>query len=633
MVRRTARIALILAVAVSLVAAPGALAQGSAYRASPPTAGALYRDGQTGRYLLGGTWLYRADPTDIGLAGLWYRGSAVAGWSPVTVPEAFNAGDLSAASMAGSIGWYRRDFTVPKSAFAASTAAAQRHIIVRFESVNYRATVWLNGVLIGRHTGAYVPFELDLTSLRKGTNRLVVRVDSRLGQGDLPPGPRGGWWNYGGILREVYLRTVDEADIGRVQVRTLLHCPRCAATIQVLASVRNLDAQRASVTLRGRYGSLGLSFGSATIAPGATWTTTATVVLHHPKLWSIDHPTLYRATLTLSDAHGARLGGYITRSGVRTIAVGAGGRLMLNGRTLHVRGVNLHEQDVGLGAALDGAHLRRLMGWVRALGAHMIRAHYPLDPELEEMADADGVLVWSEIPVYQTNTAYLSRPAWLAQAHRVLTENILANDNHPSVAVWSIGNELETPAPAAEGAYIAGAAALASRLDPTRPVGMAVSDWPGVACQAAYAPLDVIGVNEYFGWYDAGGGTTDDRDGLAAFLDGVHACYPTKATLITEFGFEANRTGPFEERGTYAFQANAAAFHLGVFASERWLSGALYFVLQDFAVTPGWSGGNPYPDPPFLHKGLLDLAGAPKPAFAVVSGIFHATTQIAPPQP
>ena len=79
---------------------------------------------------------------------------------------------------------------------------------MRFESVNYRATVWLNGRLIGTHAGAYLPFELDLSNLRPGVNRLIVRVDDRRSPSDLPPGPGGGWWNYGGILREVYLRAV-----------------------------------------------------------------------------------------------------------------------------------------------------------------------------------------------------------------------------------------------------------------------------------------------------------------------------------------------------------------------------------------------------------------------------------------
>ena len=213
-----------------------------AYTTQPPTKGALYDDGQTGRYLLGGRWLYRGDPADIGVAGGWWRDTAqTAGWSPVRVPNAYNARDLSATSMAGSVGWYRRDFTLPTGAFAAYVPDGERRWIVRFESVNYRATVWLNGRRLGGHTGAYLPFELDLTGLNAGVNRLVVRVDDRHGPGDLPPDPGGGWWNFGGILREVYLRAVQADDISQVQVRPLLACPVCAAVITERALLAEPD--------------------------------------------------------------------------------------------------------------------------------------------------------------------------------------------------------------------------------------------------------------------------------------------------------------------------------------------------------------------------------------------------------
>jgi beta-glucuronidase len=623
-----------LVLGLALVASGVAYAQAQApvpYVAQPPTKGALYRDGQTDRYLLGGTWLYRADPGDIGNAQGWWRNvAATAGWSPVSVPNAYNAGDFSAASMAGSVGWYRRDLTLPSGAFARYVPVADRSWIVRFESVNYRATVWLNGRQIGSHTGAYLPFEFDLTGVHAGVNRLIVRVDDRRTASDLPPGPGGGWWNDGGLLREVYLRSVQRADLAQAVLRPLLPCPTCAATVQEQVLVRNVTGAPQTVMLRGSYGAARLSFGERTIAPHATWAAQADVRIAHPRLWSPTSPFLYRASLTLSDAKGRSLGGYVSYSGIRSITVTAGGRLELNGRLLDLRGVDIHEQSLQTGAALDPAQLSRLVAWTRELGATVIRAHYPLNPEIEELADRDGLLIWSEIPVYQVQSQYLSQPGWLAQAHAVLRENILANENHPSVLLWSIGNELPTPPTSAEAGYIAGAAALARKLDPTRPVGMAITDWPGVACQSAYAPLDVIGFNDYFGWYSAGGGTTDDRDALGPFVDSLRACYPTKALFVTEFGFEANRDGPVEERGTYAFQSNSAAYHLDVFAARPWLSGAMYFALEDFAVSPGWDGGDPFPDPPFNQKGLIDLAGNFKPAFAVVQGIYKATVQIAP---
>jgi beta-glucuronidase len=292
--------------------------------------------------------------------------------------------------------------------------------------------------------------------------------------------------------------------------------------------------------------------------------------------------------------------------------------------------VDLHEQNIETGAALIPGQLDRLMGWVRELGATVIRIHYPFNPQIEEIADRDGILIWSEIPAWGVKTPYLSQPAWLARAHALLRASILTNQNHPSVLLWSIGNEFQTPPPRAEAAYIAGAVALAHRLDPTRPVGMAINDWPGIPCQSAYSPLDVLGFNEYFGWFDEGGGATDDRSALSPFLDSLRACYPKKAILVTEFGFEANRNGPVEERGTYQFQSDAAAYHLRVFASKPWLSGAIYWILQDFAAWPGWTGADPWPNPSFVQKGLFDLYGNPKPAFSVVSAIYRSTVQVGP---
>ena len=623
--------ALIAALVLMLASGSAARAQGPTYAAQPPTKGALYRDGQSGRYLLGGTWLSRPDPSNVGIAQGWWRNlAATDGWSPVTVPNAYNAGDLSSASMTGSIGWYRKDFTLPAGAFARYVPSSARHWIIRFESVNYRVTVWLNGRKIGSHAGAYLPFEFDLSGLHGGVNRLIMRIDDHRSPSDLPPGPSGGWWNYGGLLREIYLRAVAGVDLQQVQVRPLLPCPTCAATIAEEALVRNVTSKSQKVTLGGRYGSSRLNFGTDTIAPHRTWSALAEVRIAHPRLWAPGSPYLYRATLTVSDGKGRTLGGYTTYSGVRSITVTSGGRLELNGRLLNLRGVALHEQDVQSGAALDPAQLTRLMGWVRQLGATVIRAHYPLNPEIEEVADRDGILLWSEIPVYQVASQQLAQPSVLASAYSLLKQNILTNQNHPSVMLWSIGNELPTPAGGPEARYIAGAAALAHQLDPTRPVGMAVSDWPGVACQSAYAPLDAIGLNDYFGWFDAGGGTTDDRDALSPFLDSFRACYPSKAVFVTEFGFEASQDGPVEVRGTYEFQSNSAAYHLGVFASKPWLSGAMYFALQNFATSPGFTGGNPYPDPPWNQKGLVDENGNLKPAFSVVQSIFQATQQIAP---
>src|SRR5437764_12993464 len=230
-----------------------ARAQLPTYAAAPPTPGSPQADGQTGCHLLGGEWLYRADPSDSGLARRWWAGSSTLGWAPVTVPNAYNAGDFSSPSMTGSVGWYRRDFTLPAGAFARTVPSSQQHWIVRFESVNYRASVWLNGRLLGSHTDAYVPFEFDLKGLRPGVNRLVVRVDDRRTPADLPPGPGGGWWNFGGLLRAVYLRAVSGVDISQADIVPHGPSPGCPATIEAHAPARNPPLRPQDVTLRGQY--------------------------------------------------------------------------------------------------------------------------------------------------------------------------------------------------------------------------------------------------------------------------------------------------------------------------------------------------------------------------------------------
>jgi beta-glucuronidase len=268
---------------------------------------------------------------------------------------------------------------------------------------------------------------------------------------------------------------------------------------------------------------------------------------------------------------------------------------------------------------------------VREVGATMIRGHYPYHPYTQERADELGIMQWSEVPVYSVKTQYLKRTLVRQLAARELESNIETNGNHPSVIVWSIGNELSARPGPVQGDYIQRAAAAAKRLDPTRPVGYAVAGYRSVGCQARYAPLDIIGINEYFGWYPGPGGQIADRSLLSEYLDSVRACYPNKAIVVSEFGAEANREGPVEEKGTFAFQQDFVNFHLGVYATKPWLSGAIYWALQEFRVRPHWDGNNPRPNPPIHEKGLVTFDGVRKPAFFDAQRLYRATPQIGAP--
>jgi beta-glucuronidase len=628
---RMHRSRILIAAAFAALAAAAALAgPAAAQSAFVPKAKALYKDGPSGRYLLDGQWLFRLDNAKVGLTQGFQKQTSTAGWSPVSVPNAWNATDESEQSFMGSVGWYRKDFKLP-------SAAKRLDWVVRFESVNYRSKVWLNGKPLGTNRGAYLPFEFRLPSgylKRGGTNRLVIRIDNKRTGRDFPPAglsttgsPLGGWWNYGGILREVYLRKVDRVDMTTVQVRPILPCATCAATVQFRVTARNSASSGTRVHLTGRYGTRRVDLGSASIGPGKFATFSRTIRIAHPKLWAPGSPNLYNARITASGA-GRTLQRWFTYSGIRSIKV-VGGHLMLNGRPLNFRGVGLHEDDKQRGFAIDNAIRDRELREVKELGATLIRSHYPLHPYTQEQADKLGIMLWSEIPVYAVKTQYLKERLVRRLAANELRDNILANQNHPAVIVWSVGNELSARPGPVQAAYLKRAADTAHTLDPTRPVGYAVAGYPAAGCQSAYAPLDVIGINEYFGWYPGPNGQIADRSTLTDYLDAVRQCYGDKAVVITETGAEANRDGPVEERGTYQYQQDFANFHFGVYATKPWLSGAIWWGLEEFRVRPGWQGGNPRPHPPIHEKGLLTFDGQQKkPAWFDVNRIFTTTKQL-----
>jgi beta-glucuronidase len=212
-----------------------------------------------------------------------------------------------------------------------------------------------------------------------------------------------------------------------------------------------------------------------------------------------------------------------------------------------------------------------------------------------------------------------------------LAATIRRDQNHPSVIAWSIGNELPGRPGWGQAAYIREAVALAHRLDPTRPVALAIAGSPSKNYIRAYAPLDVLGMNDYFGWFAGDTGELVNPAALGPYLDRLHAQYPSKALFVTEFGAEGDRPGPLDEKGTYDFQADFTSSHLATFAQRRWLSGAIAWILQDFKVRPGWSGGNPVPDPPWVHKGLIDQNGNVKPVYAVTKQAYERTKPLVKP--
>jgi beta-glucuronidase len=603
-------VALICAAAVPSTAA----AQGAV---STPSTRVLYQDGHGGRFLIDGTWYFRLDPEDQGLALGLARQESLEGWNPVEVPNAWNATDLSDASQRGTVGWYRKDFRLPRAARASRW-------ILRFESVNYRATVFLNGLEIGRHEGAYVPFELPAARIRRGVNRLVVRVDNRRTDTDMPPAtdqddgsPGGGWWNYGGLLREVYLRRFVGVDIAHLGSRTILRCRRCNATVVLRARVHN-PGRRRRVRLRGRIGRTPARFPAVTLPARATREVSARVVIRDPRLWEPDDPALYTVRVGVG-----RSPTYSTHIGIRSIGVRRG-RLLLNGRKLTLRGASIHEDHPEVGAALSPGHRALNFSLLADLGANITRAHYPVHPEFLEMADRAGVLFWDQIPFYRYRNAQINLKSVRDKGLAAMRAMIERDQNHPSVLAWSMANELSRrDVGLGHNRYVADQVRLIRSLDPSRLTAIDFEGYPNDPPPRIYHRVEAIGLNSYFGWYLGPGGQIADRELLSSYLDAFHDDFARQALFITEFGAEANRPGPIDEKGTFEFQRDFMQFHLNTYDRKSYVNGAIAWILRDFRVRPGWDGGNPKPEPPVNQKGLVDEFGRRKPAFEEVQRLYR----------
>ena len=629
----TALAAALLALAVT---AALALAQGGPDAPPPaelpadrPSAETLYEDGHGGRFLVGGQWYFRADTSDVGEAFGLPSNPALDGWTPVAVPNAWNATDSSVESQRGTVGWYRKDFLLPSK-------KRKYDWKLRFESVNYRAKVWLNGVLLGEHEGAYVPFEFPASALnRRGPNMLVIRVDNRRTNLDIPRGrahtdgrPGGGWWNYGGLLREVYLRRFEAVDLETVRVRTNLSPSRKAAKLKIRVGLHNPTRRRRVVKLEVTVDGEKRRSKPVSVGSRVRRFKTSLVKIKKPRLWQVQAPELYPIRIRVLDGK-RKLSGYSLKVGIRDLEVGVNGRLRVNGRVVKLYGASLHEDQVERGAALLPSDRERDMRILRELGATITRAHYPLHPHYLELADRMGLVIYDQVPVWAIPHKGFALPGVMQKSLTQLEAMIRRDWNHPSVFVWSIGNELSDEMSRDQEQYIRRAARLAKRLDPTRLRTLDILGYPLAPPADVYDVLDGLGVNNYFGRYPGPNGQVENRELLRPFLDQLHSYYPDMALFVTEFGAEANRSGRANRKGTYAFQKDLLGYHVKAYQSRPFINGALTWILRDFKVHPHWEGGNPRPEPPWNQKGLVDVRSKRKPAFRTVRKLYKAVRVVA----
>lgn len=605
-------------------------------RVEAPGGKPLIREGQTDRKLLGGTWYFRQDDAFVGEQERWFDQDDLTGWSEVRVPHNWNAKDTT--ENRPNVGWYRKEFTLPRS-----PKKARHFWKVRFEGANYRTKVWLNGEELAFFTG-YFPFEVLLKNLRKGRNTLVAEVSSLRSNTDLThwrPAAfngfgTGGWWNFGGILREVYVRRVDTVDVEHVTALPRLKRVGGPARVELRTTLRNFTKKDRDVSLIISISGERFKIEPETVPALTRREVSETFIIKRPRLWAPRSPELYNASVT-AVTNRERRGTYRLSFGVRKIETMPGGIIELNGRRLNLRGASVHEDDAQEGGALSQRTRTQLINRLKNLGATITRSHYPLHPAFIEALDRAGIMYWVDAPVYQVPTYNWDKSGVRKLALRAAELTVRNNINHPSIFTWALANEPSEAGPnlgvygPSLVSYIREASTAVRELDDTRLVGLDRQSRVGEPLITdAHQYLDVLGVNEYFGWYRSVAENLPDLPSttsadLSGYLDALHAANPDLPLVITEFGAEAARSGPVEQKGTYEFQRKFAADHLAIHASKPFVNGSIYWALRDFRVHQTWLGGAPaeYATPPWHNKSLLEENNHRKPAFLSVARVFR----------
>jgi beta-glucuronidase len=511
----------------------------------------------------------------------------------LNVPGDWNTQRESLLFYEGTV-WYKRSFDYAKS--------ENSRVFLHFGACNYLAVVYLNGEEVGRHEGGFTPFDFEITDrVRPRGNFLVVRVNNVRAK-DQVPTVNTDWWNYGGITRPVTLVEVPATFIQDYSIQL-----EKGSTHQIRGWVR-LNGPHVSQRVTIKIPEAGIAKVFQTDTGGhAEFSFPADL-----KLWSPDNPKLYGVDINSESDH------VTDQIGFRSIEV-RGRDILLNGKPVFLRGISIHEESPKRpGRAWSEEDARTLLSWAKELGCNFVRlAHYPHNEAMIRMADQMGVLVWAEVPVYWT--IQWTNPDTLRNAQNQLQEMIARDHNRASLIIYSVANE--TPITDARNSFLQQLIHDAHSLDPTRLVSAALQAEEIVngnhlsvhINDPIAADLDVMGNNEYIGWYVHTPADADSIDWVSEY---------DKPLIMSEFGGDAlaGYHGDPLARWTEEYQESLYQHQIAMLKRIPFLRGTSPWILKDFRSPRRTL---PHIQDYFNRKGLVSEKGQKKKAFFVLQHYYR----------
>jgi len=560
-----------------------------------------------------GEWLFRTDPDNRGTKNNWWSAKVPGeGWRTVTVPHTWQV-EATLADYRG-VAWYSRPFDLPaRDAPASWQDCAVR---VEFEAVFHSATVWVNGQFAGEHARkGYTAFAFDITNLLQWgrTNTIAVRVDSAFNEHMVPRGRSSDWANDGGIFRPVQLLVTPKTFVERVDVDAVPDLASGKGKLTISAYIRNTGAKpwvgKASFILAEEQEPtpvLTVSPANAfSVKPGTVEKLTLQATLPNAKLWHFDHPHLYRIEFSISDGRNEHCA--TTNFGVRKLEI-RDGAFHLNGERVRLMGVErMAGSNPEFGMAEPAEWIAHDHVDMKNLNCAFTRVHWPQDKRVLDYCDRHGILMQTEVPAWGADTfkGMSAQPDVdiMENGLEQLREMVARDFNHPSVVVWGLCNEIWGQNPAAY-QFAKRLLEESKRLDPGRLCSYASNSLDTTPERDVAGLMDFIEANEYYGTWAPG--TAADA---ARYLDQIHAAFPGKPIVVSEYGYCActpDRPEGDEQR------IETLRSHDTAYRSKDFVGGAIFFCYNDYRTHVGDRGVGSLQQR--VH-GVVDLYGAPKPSY------------------
>lgn len=511
------------------------------------------------------------------------------------VPGDFNS-QLCELTYFEGVVWYKKVFH--------HKSKDGKRLFLHFGAVNYLAEVYLNGEKTGSHEGGFTPFQFEITDkVKEGDNTLIVKVDNQRLHNGLP-GAGYDWFNYGGITRDVNLIETNKTFIEDYAVQL-----KKGSLNKVLGWVQ-LNGINAKQNIKIKIPELNKSYKTESNNKGYASVEFDT----NFKLWSPENPKLYKVIIeTGTDT-------VVDTIGFRCIEV-QGSKVLLNKKEIFLKGVNIHEENPNKGTrAYSKEDALLLLNSAKELGCNLVRlAHYPHSENMVREAEKMGLMVWSELPVYQF--IQFSDSVVPKKLETMMKEMIRRDKNRCGVVVWSLSNETYPGTPNRNDALIE-LTQKCKAIDSTRLITHVINTQSYAnnsfnVWDTLYQYSDLISINEYIGWYVPWQGKPSEVKWQFAF--------PDKPVFVSEFGGEAlygDNDRPTDEAANWTeeYQKQIYVNQIELFKTIPNICGISPWLLFDYKSLGRM---NQVYQKGYNRKGLLSEKGEKKKAWYIMNEYYN----------